>query len=98
MRSIDDLRTRWDWSKVKAHLVPSIAGKHEGWPNVVLTGHPRLMKVVRSIGMRTGKAKGNKDLVLECQVGFLSSTISFLVALFLKRTRDLALAHTQRSG
>lgn len=26
---------RWDWSKVKAHLVPSIAGKHEGWPAVI---------------------------------------------------------------
>lgn len=24
----------WDFSKVKAALIPSIAGKHEGWPKV----------------------------------------------------------------
>ncbi|EEB97472.1 hypothetical protein MPER_03204 [Moniliophthora perniciosa FA553] len=33
--SYDEHRRR-DWSKVKVHLVPSIAGKQEGWPNVVL--------------------------------------------------------------
>lgn len=66
LKSIDDLRMRWDWSKVKAHLVPSIAGKHEGWPNVIRTGHPRVMKVVRKMGMRAEKGKG-KELILECQ-------------------------------
>ena len=25
----------WDWSKVKVHLVPSIAGMYEGWPSVI---------------------------------------------------------------
>jgi len=66
LKSIDELRKRWDWSKVKAYLVPSIAGKHEGWPDVIKTGHPRLMKVVRLMGMRTEKGKG-KEVVLECQ-------------------------------
>ncbi|KAF8222342.1 phospholipase D/nuclease [Tricholoma matsutake] len=66
LKSIDELRMRWDWSKVKAHLVPSIAGRHEGWPDVIRTGHPRLMKVVRNMSMRTSRGKG-KELVLECQ-------------------------------
>ena len=35
LKNIDELRMRWDWSKVKAHLIPSIAGKHEGWPNII---------------------------------------------------------------
>lgn len=68
LQSIDHLRTHWDWSKVKVYLVPSIAGRHEGWPNVLLTGHPRLMKVVRGMRMRTGQTKRSKRLVLECQV------------------------------
>jgi len=59
---------KWDWSKVKVKLVPSIAGKHEGWPNVISTGHTRLMKAVRDTGLRTGKGKAARDLVIECQV------------------------------
>jgi hypothetical protein len=64
---------KWDWSKVKGKLVPSIAGKHEGWPNVILTGHARLMKAVRDVGLRTGKGKAAKDLVIESQVCLTSS-------------------------
>ncbi|KAF9529923.1 tyrosyl-DNA phosphodiesterase-domain-containing protein [Crepidotus variabilis] len=67
LKSIDQLRQNWDWSDVKAHLVASLAGKHEGWPCVIQTGHPRLMTIVRKIGMKTGQAKGAKDVVLECQ-------------------------------
>lgn len=52
---------------MKAKLVPSIAGKHEGWPNVLLSGHVRLMKAVRDMGLRTGKGKG-KNVNLEYQV------------------------------
>lgn len=52
---------------MKAKLIPSIAGKHEGWQNVLLTGHTKLMKVVRDMGLRTGKGKG-KNVLLECQV------------------------------
>ncbi|TFK36150.1 tyrosyl-DNA phosphodiesterase-domain-containing protein [Crucibulum laeve] len=67
IKSIEEIRTHWDWSKVKAHLVPSIAGKHEGWPAVIKTGHPRLMMVVRKLGLRTGKGVSKKQVVLECQ-------------------------------
>ncbi|KAG0694966.1 tyrosyl-DNA phosphodiesterase-domain-containing protein [Suillus ampliporus] len=67
LQTISHLRTKWDWSKVKVKLVPSIAGKHEGWPNVILTGHTRLMKAVRDMGLRTGKGQAAKDLVIECQ-------------------------------
>uniref|UniRef100_A0A8H7XX75 Phospholipase D/nuclease n=1 Tax=Psilocybe cubensis TaxID=181762 RepID=A0A8H7XX75_PSICU len=67
LKSIDELRQKWDWSSVKAHLVASIAGKHEGWPHVIQYGHPRLMFVVRKMGMRTGTAKSAKNLAIECQ-------------------------------
>lgn len=26
---------KWDWGRVKVHLVPSIAGRHEGWVDVI---------------------------------------------------------------
>ncbi|KAF8800390.1 phospholipase D/nuclease [Phlegmacium glaucopus] len=67
IKSINELRQRWDWSNVKAQLVPSIAGRHEGWPSVIQTGHPRLMAAVRKLGMRTGTSKQAKPLLLECQ-------------------------------
>jgi hypothetical protein len=35
IQSIEDLRLKWDWSKIKVQLVASFAGKHEGWPRVV---------------------------------------------------------------
>ncbi|KDR78204.1 hypothetical protein GALMADRAFT_245252 [Galerina marginata CBS 339.88] len=73
LKSIDELRQKWDWSIVKVQLVASIAGKHEGWPRVVQTGHPRLMSVVRKLGMRTGTAKSAKEVVLECQGSSLGS-------------------------
>ena len=34
MTRLEDLRCRWDFTKVKVHLVPSIAGRYEGWPKV----------------------------------------------------------------
>ncbi|CAL1698599.1 unnamed protein product [Somion occarium] len=61
---LEDLRRKWDFSKVKIHLVPSLAGKHEGWPKVLQSGHVALMKAVRDSGARTPKGK---ELVLECQ-------------------------------
>ncbi|KAH7882123.1 tyrosyl-DNA phosphodiesterase-domain-containing protein [Phlebopus sp. FC_14] len=67
LQKITDLRCNWDFSKVKVKLIPSIAGKHEGWPSVVQTGHTRLMKAVRDLGLRTGKGKAAKDLCIECQ-------------------------------
>ncbi|KAG6331157.1 hypothetical protein ID866_7933 [Astraeus odoratus] len=67
IQSINDLRSKWDWSKVKVKLVPSLAGRHEGWPAVVRSGHTRLMKAVRELGLRTGKGKAARDLLVECQ-------------------------------
>ncbi|TFK18940.1 phospholipase D/nuclease [Coprinopsis marcescibilis] len=67
IKSIEELRQRWDWSNVKVHLVPSIAGRHEGWPSVIKSGHPRLMAAVRKMSLRTGKGLKAKTLVLECQ-------------------------------
>ncbi|RPD63488.1 phospholipase D/nuclease [Lentinus tigrinus ALCF2SS1-6] len=64
LQRIEHLRTHWDWSKVKAALVPSIAGKHEGWPKVILSGHTCLMKSLQDMG---GKTPPDKELVLECQ-------------------------------
>ncbi|KAF6750434.1 tyrosyl-DNA phosphodiesterase-domain-containing protein [Ephemerocybe angulata] len=67
IKHVDELRQRWDWSLVKVHLIASIAGKHEGWPTVIKTGHPALMMAVRKMGMRTGKGPRAKTLTLECQ-------------------------------
>ncbi|KAF8064419.1 tyrosyl-DNA phosphodiesterase-domain-containing protein [Lyophyllum atratum] len=67
LTSIEELRMLWDWSSVNVHLVASLAGKHEGWPSVVKTGHPRIMQLVRNMGLRTGKGRGSKDITLECQ-------------------------------
>ncbi|KAI1791374.1 phospholipase D/nuclease [Ganoderma leucocontextum] len=64
LQRLEDLRTHWDFSRVKARLIPSIAGKHEGWPKVILTGHTCLMKSLKDIG--AGPTR-DKELVLECQ-------------------------------
>ena len=71
IESVTELRMRWDWSKVTVKLVASLAGKHEGWDQVTLSGHPALMKAIQEIGARAGK---KKELTLECQVtrGFCS--------------------------
>ncbi|KIJ27246.1 hypothetical protein M422DRAFT_236189 [Sphaerobolus stellatus SS14] len=76
--SIQDIQSNWDFSNVTAHLIPSLAGKHETWPSVLHIGHTRLMRVVRLIGARAdpkefpGKKKnitneGERKLDLECQ-------------------------------
>jgi tyrosyl-DNA phosphodiesterase-1 len=44
--------------------VASVAGKHEGWPDVIRTGHPRLMKAVREIGF---SLPPGQTLNVECQ-------------------------------
>lgn len=43
------LRTRWDFSRVRPALVPSLAGKHEGWPTVLKSGHTALMRAVNRL-------------------------------------------------
>ncbi|KAI0944736.1 hypothetical protein AcW1_002374 [Taiwanofungus camphoratus] len=64
MQRLEDLRTHWDFSKIKVHLVPSIAGKHEGWPKVILAGHTALMKVLKDMGATPEKGR---EMTLECQ-------------------------------
>ncbi|KAJ3828366.1 tyrosyl-DNA phosphodiesterase-domain-containing protein [Lentinula raphanica] len=70
IRTTGDICTKWDWSNVKVKLVPSIAGRHEEWPKVILTGHTRLMMVLRDLGFRTGKGK---KLELEYQGSSIGS-------------------------
>ncbi|KAJ7330439.1 hypothetical protein DFH08DRAFT_966977 [Mycena albidolilacea] len=64
LKSISDLSELWDWSSVTAELVPSIAGKHEGWNKIKMTGHPRLMRSLEKLGLTTSETQ---NLVLECQ-------------------------------
>ncbi|KAJ6621511.1 tyrosyl-DNA phosphodiesterase I [Mycena sp. CBHHK59/15] len=64
LKSISDLSKLWDWSRVKAELVPSIAGKWEGWKQIKMTGHPRLMRAIETLGLTSG---GAQKLVVECQ-------------------------------
>lgn len=82
---------------MKAKLVPSFAGKHEGWPKIILTGHTRLMKAVRDMGLRTMKGK---TLVLECQVRFNVSLQQYILSSNKVgiTCRDLVLARIVPSG
>ncbi|KZT61887.1 phospholipase D/nuclease [Calocera cornea HHB12733] len=64
LQSLEDLQNKWDWSKVKARLVASVAGNYEGWYNVRMYGHPRLAAVIRDIG---APPKKGKVLNIECQ-------------------------------
>ncbi|KLO16637.1 phospholipase D/nuclease [Schizopora paradoxa] len=64
IKSVIELRMRWDWSKVKVKLVASLAGKHEGWEEVGRTGHPALMKAIQELDARANKGR---SLTLECQ-------------------------------
>ncbi|KAH8822703.1 tyrosyl-DNA phosphodiesterase-domain-containing protein [Flagelloscypha sp. PMI_526] len=71
LASIEDLRAKWDWSKVQAHLIPSLHGKYEGWQQVLLNGHTRLMKVVQFMGFQ------EREVTAECQgssLGIYSSS------------------------
>lgn len=49
---------------MKAKLVASLPGKHEGWDKVERTGHPALMTAVRGLDARP---PNGQELVLECQ-------------------------------
>ncbi|KAJ7483429.1 tyrosyl-DNA phosphodiesterase-domain-containing protein [Mycena latifolia] len=64
INSIDDLSKLWDWSNVTAQLVPSIAGKSEGWERIMKNGHPRLLRAIKSLGLATS---GTRNLIVECQ-------------------------------
>ncbi|KAK7007425.1 tyrosyl-DNA phosphodiesterase-domain-containing protein [Favolaschia claudopus] len=69
-RSISDLSRQWDWSRVTAQLVASIAGKYEGWSRIKTTGHPRLMQALDALGLATSK---DQKLVIECQGSSMGS-------------------------
>ncbi|KAJ7654592.1 tyrosyl-DNA phosphodiesterase-domain-containing protein [Mycena polygramma] len=64
LKSLTEISKRWDWSNVTAELVPSIAGKWEGWKKIKTTGHPRLMCAIETLGLVAGKTQ---NLVVECQ-------------------------------
>jgi len=66
--SIDELRQNWDFSQATVALIASIAGKHEGWPQVIGVGFTQLMKAVRDTG---AACPVDQDLMMECQVGVL---------------------------
>jgi len=71
LQTISDLRCKYDFSKVRVHLVSSLSGRFEGWPEVVRVGHPRLMKVVMDIG---AKPQPGWEVALECQVSRYSGS------------------------
>ncbi|KAH7108394.1 phospholipase D/nuclease [Auriculariales sp. MPI-PUGE-AT-0066] len=64
LQSVTELRMCWDWSKVTVRLVPSLAGRYEGWQSVRRVGHTGLHKALRDLGADT---PAGKKLVLECQ-------------------------------
>ncbi|KAI0325269.1 phospholipase D/nuclease [Cubamyces sp. BRFM 1775] len=84
LKRLEHLRSHWDFSRVKAALVPSLAGKHEGWPKVILTGHTRLMKAVMDMGAVTPQ---HKELVLECQGSSIGNYSTMWVNEFYKCAR-----------
>lgn len=65
LRAINELRTRWDWSRVKVKLVVSISGKFEGRKEVVKSGHTMLAKAIRELD---ADCPEDKALSIECQV------------------------------
>ncbi|KAF7340590.1 hypothetical protein MSAN_02130500 [Mycena sanguinolenta] len=53
IRTPTPLETNWDWSQVRVALVPSVAGRWEGWTGtegVLWTGQLRLMRAVQALG------------------------------------------------
>ncbi|KAJ7726217.1 hypothetical protein B0H16DRAFT_1593009 [Mycena metata] len=60
------LETNWDWTQVRAALVPSIAGRSMGWAGekaVVWNAQPRLLRAVLALGcaLDEGVAIGVSD-------------------------------------
>ncbi|KAJ7247370.1 tyrosyl-DNA phosphodiesterase I [Mycena rebaudengoi] len=64
IKLISELSGRWDWSMVTVELVPSLAGKWEGWKQIKTTGHPHLMRAIENLGLSASKTG---KLVIECQ-------------------------------
>lgn len=49
-KNLDNLLDPYDFAAITVSLVPSIPGKHEGWPNVLRVGHTGLMTAVKDVG------------------------------------------------
>ncbi|KAJ7036605.1 tyrosyl-DNA phosphodiesterase-domain-containing protein [Mycena alexandri] len=64
LKYISDISRLWNWSNVTAELVPSIAGKWEGWKKIQTTGHPRLMCALKTLDLATNNTQ---KLIVECQ-------------------------------
>lgn len=73
---------KWDFSKVKVRLVPSLAGKHEGWHNVsqscpdyegrtkpnLQVLHSGHTGLMKAVRDLNLRTPKGKELILECQV------------------------------
>ncbi|EJT99107.1 phospholipase D/nuclease [Dacryopinax primogenitus] len=64
LQSLQNLQDKWDWCKMRARLVASVAGNYEGWYNVRMYGHPRLSAIIRD---SRAQPKKGKVLNIECQ-------------------------------
>ncbi|QRV99330.1 tyrosyl-DNA phosphodiesterase 1 [Ceratobasidium sp. AG-Ba] len=84
LRNIDELHARWDWSRVAAYLVPSIAGKHIGWQNVIRNGHIALMKAIRDMGAASDSVK------IECQGSSIGSYSTAWTNEFISSARGIS--------
>ncbi|KAG8849219.1 hypothetical protein FRB91_010158 [Serendipita sp. 411] len=72
LQSVDMLSKGWSFSKATVKLIPSMAGKYEGWHQVLRQGHTALMKAIIDIGAHAGQTKrkariSESELVVECQ-------------------------------
>ncbi|KAJ7065456.1 tyrosyl-DNA phosphodiesterase-domain-containing protein [Mycena amicta] len=69
LTAISDISELWDWRGVRAELVASIPGKHQGWKAIRRTGHPRLMCAVDALGLRVNSGSSSKTPVLSLECG-----------------------------
>ncbi|KAG8826153.1 hypothetical protein FRC17_008354 [Serendipita sp. 399] len=72
LQSVDMLSKGWSFNKATVKLIPSMAGKYEGWHQVLRQGHTALMKGIIDIGGHAGQTKrkariADRELVAECQ-------------------------------
>ncbi|KIM27072.1 hypothetical protein M408DRAFT_330219 [Serendipita vermifera MAFF 305830] len=72
VQNVEDLGKRWAFGRAKVKLIPSMAGKHQGWDQVLKQGHVALMKGIIDIGAHADQTKrkskiGAIELLVECQ-------------------------------
>ncbi|CAK5277009.1 unnamed protein product [Mycena citricolor] len=71
---ISALESKWDWSRVRAALVPSVPGRWEGWAGdraVLLNGQTRLLRAIQNLGCGLDPEKGKRktgdwEIELDC--------------------------------